>query len=376
MPNIDSPNAVRVNDWERPEKVLIVGDYMWPWYQEVCAKAIEDQGHHVCRYGWFSDFWTLDPQSNSVAYHSLRHRIEYRLGFGPTVSKVENGLIKAAIEFQPTIIWFYNVNLLGPRAVKRLRQALPDTILVQYANDDPFSVKAKRGVWTNFIKSIPFFDFHFAYRHSNIIELKSRGAKNVELLLSYFVPELDFPESEENIPEEFKCDVVFAGHFENDGRIECLEAICAAGYKLNLFGGGWDAARPILNANSPLLAMLPTSSVIGAQYRYAICGAKVALCFFSSLNNDTYTRRCFQIPAMGTTLLCQYSSDVAAMFEANVEAVFFCNKDELVGHLDRLLRDDKWRASVAEAGNRRVLCDGHDVNSRMKLFLSSLFSQD
>jgi hypothetical protein len=354
------------------QRILLVGDYMWPWYQDACADALEFQGCVVERFGWLQDFRHFVEGESEPRYHSIWHRIQYRLHFGPAVWEVNNRLIEVANRFKPDIVWFYNVQLISASVVKKLRRLLPDAFFAQYANDNPFSHSAKPGLWRHYLNSVPLFDVHFTYRHSNIADYRQMGVKKIHLLRSYFIPEVDHPEPQGAIPERFKCAVDFPGHYEDDGRVEMLEAICDAGYKLNLFGGGWDAALPKLRADSPLHRQYPVSPATSADYRYAICGAKVALCFLSTLNHDTYTRRSFQIPAMRTAMLSQYTDDLASLYAPDMEAVFFNNTEELLDKLGKLLAYDDWRESVAVAGYAKVYSAGHDVKSRMKVWLEDV----
>ena len=353
-------------------RILLVGDYLWPWYQEACAKALEFHDCVVERFGWTDDFRHWLPGHSEPVYHSLSHRVQHRLRFGPTVWRVNQRLLKVAELVKPDIVWFYNVQLISPATVKKLRSLLPDTTFCQYANDNPFSQAAKPGLWRNYLASIPYFDLHFCFRYSNFADYQRLGVNEVDLLRSYFIPEVDYPEPRDTIPDRFKCDVVFAGHYENDGRVEMLEAIKEAGYDLQLYGGGWDATFPTLRADSPLRAQYPVSPATGADYRYAICGAKVALCFLSALNHDTYTTRSFQIPAMKVAMLSQQTDDLEDLYQSGVEAMFFGNTDELLNILELLIRDSTLRASIAEAGYQRVYEDGHDVNTRMGVWLEEV----
>jgi len=356
------------------QRILLVGDYMWPWYQDACADALEHQGCVVERFGWLDDFRHWRVGCSEPFYHSLWHRIQYRLRLGPAVWRVNRRLLQVARQFQPDIVWFYNVQLIAPGIVRAMRQALPDATFVQYANDNPFSAAARPGLWRNYLNSIPFFDMHFSYRQNNIADYRRLGAQSVQLLRAYFIPEVDHPEPQAGIPERFKCDVVFAGHYEDDGRVEMLESICDAGYKLNLFGGGWNAALPKLRADSPLRGGYPISPAVGVDYRYAICGAKVALCFLSAVNQDTYTTRSFQIPAMKVAMLSQYTDDLVTMFVPDVEAIFFRNQEELLTKLQTLIADVQRRAAIAEAGYARVYADGHDVRARMGAWLKGVLT--
>jgi len=300
--------------------------------------------------------------------------MQYRFFTGPLVWKIKKKLLDVACETKPDIVWFYNVQLISSDTVRRLRQILPDSVFCQFANDNPFSQSAKPGVWKNFLASIPYFDMHFAYRSSNINDYMQLGAKRIRMLRSYFIPEVDYPVDKNAIPERYLCDVVFAGHYEDDGRVEVLESICDAGFKLNLFGGGWNQALAKLRVDSPLRKKFPIVPATDEHYRFAICGAKVALCFLSTLNRDTYTRRSFQIPAMGTAMLSQYSEDLYSLFASDIETVFFHDAQEAVAKLKHMLENNQWRQSIATEGFAKVYSDGHDVRSRMKTWLLDVLS--
>jgi spore maturation protein CgeB len=360
------------NTMYKKRTILIVGDYMWPWYQEACALALESLGCEVVRFGWFDDFWQWVADHSEPAYQSIFHRIQYRIRSGPTVWRVNRRLLQVAAQIKPDFVWFYNVTLISPTVVSKMRALLPDAVFCQYSNDNPFSKTAKPGIWSNYLESIKYFDLHFVFRHSNLADYQRLGATHVHLLRAYFIPEDEYPVPADQIPNKFKCDVVFAGHYENDGRVEMLEAICAAGYTLNLFGGGWDAAFNQLHPDSPLRAKYPVMPATKADYRFAICGAKVALCFLSTLNQDTYTTRSFQIPAMKTAMLSQYTEDLASLYQSDVEAVFFKDKSELLQQLELLVQDEERRESIAEAGYKKVYSAGHDVKARMNAWLNKV----
>jgi len=353
-------------------KILVVGDFMWPWYQDSCSDALENLGCIVERFGWFKDFRYWVENKSEPRFHTFFHRIQYRFHFGPVVWKVKRRLLIRSKKFQPDIVWFYNVKLISPRVLGKLRKELTNAIFAQYSNDNPFSTAAKLGIWKNYINSIKLFDVHFAYRFQNLEDYRNYGSEKAFLLRSYFVPEVDFPVPENDIPEKFKCDVVFAGHYEEDGRVEMLEAICRAGYKLNLFGGSWNESYRKLKPNSPLLSLFPICPVTNEEYRYAICGSKVALCFLSTLNRDSYTRRNFQIPAMKTVMLSQFTEDLVSLFKPDLEAVFFNNEVELLEKIHLLISDEKLRREIAEKGFIRVYESGHDVKSRMNVWLKQI----
>jgi len=152
---------------------LIVGDYSWPWYQEACVNALNDLGFQAEKFSWFDDFRYRPEGVIEPVYKNLWLRLQYRFNLGPKVREVEKRLINQALDLQPNFIWFYNVRLINPNTVKQLRQKLPNTKFIQYANDNPFSPHAKYKFWSNFIKSIPYFDLTLSYRKNNLEAYKS-----------------------------------------------------------------------------------------------------------------------------------------------------------------------------------------------------------
>lgn len=206
---------------------------------------------------------------------------------------------------------------------------------------------------------------------SNVDEYRRHGGRNVRLLRSYFIPWRHFPL--DVLPAHAALlggDVVFAGHYEPDGRIEYLQAIVEAGFDLRVYGPGWDRA---FRENLPLRDLPATKYLDSEAYNMVLNTSKISLCFLSSLNRDTYTRRCFEIAAAGGFLLSQYSDDLATLFTEGLEAEFFRSKEELLDKIRRYLAYDHLRRSVAAQGRERVHRDGHDVVSRMKQALSVIF---
>lgn len=118
-----------------------------------------------------------------------------------------------------------------------------------------------------------------------------------------------------------------------------------------------------------LAAVFPTEA---EEYAKAIRGARVALCFLSRLNRDTYTRRCFEIPACGTVLASERTRDLQRLFKEDEEAVLFSSPEELVRKVLGLKAETGRRKQIAEAGYRRVQRDGHGVDARMKGFIDLL----
>jgi spore maturation protein CgeB len=347
-------------------KVLIAGDWHSNLHEEAVFLAFQQLGHQPLRFAWHSYFkpnhsWRL------LTTPFLKFQNKYMLG--PLVDKLNQELLNQVKIEQPDLLFVYRGSHIYPDTLKQIHQVSPQTILIGYNNDDPFSPQYPAWQWRHFLAGVPTYDLVLAYRTHNLNEFKAAGAKRVELLRSWFIPDINHPVdlSEEEL-KEYKCDVVFIGHHENDSRLECLELIVKKDWHLNLFGHnyGWNYALK----NSPTLKhKLPLKLVWGEDYNKALSGAKVALCFLSKLNRDTYTRRCFEIPACGTLLLSEYSDDLAGLFKPGVEADYFRSPTEMIQKIELYLSDDLLRNRVATAGQQQAIQGGHDVVSRMRQVL-------
>jgi hypothetical protein len=347
---------------------MVVGPWRWPWYQEAFAEALGSLGHEVVR------FSSREYFEGATGLESVWSRLQERTMWGPRMEKLNRDFFQHAAERKPDVILVYNGMHIQPSSLRRVKRALPRTILAQYANDNPFSPKADFFLWRHLRHSVPLYDIHFAYRHVNLDDLRRRGAKRARLLRSYYLPEKDHridPGVEE---DQFRSDVVFVGHYEADERLAHLEAVAATGARLRLFGHGWDAKS--LAGNSPLRGCFPVRTVLGVDYPKALSGAKIALNFLSKLNGDTYTRRNFEIPACQTFALSEYSTDLASLFEEGKEAEFFRTRDEMLEKIRYYLDHDDERANIARNGYLRLKRDGHDVVSRAKEFLEAIRNVD
>lgn len=348
-------------------KVLIAGDWHSDLHEEEVKRSLQRQGHDVADFRWHGYF---KPGSHVLSrLTNLLKRAQNKYLAGPLVGRVNKDFVDMTLDYKPDVVFVYRGTHIRTSALATIRSALPDCIIVGYNNDDPFSPAQPKYYWRHFLAAIPHYDLMLAYRTANLADFRRHGARRVELLRSWYVPDRNHPvELAVNDRVKYSCDVVFIGHYEADQRRECLEEIVRQGFKLRLFGPTKYWAGP-LRTSVELGALAPVGMVWGEDYNRALCGAKVALCFLSKLNRDTYTRRCFEIPASRTLMLSEYSDDLASLYEEGVEADFFRDKDELIRKIRMYLADEGLRNSVAEAGYRKVTAAGHDIDSRIKMVL-------
>lgn len=344
-------------------RVLIVGDWHSDLHEEAVSCALVSLGHVVNAFKW-CEYFSL---KGSLSYSLLNvvKRLQGKFLIGPLLQRLQKDLLVRVKCFEPEMVFIYRGTHITSTTLKKIKKILPQCVLVGYNNDDPFSIEQPSYFWRHFINGLPHYDLTLAYRHHNLNDFLRAGAKQVELLRSWYIPERNYPVTlSESDKEKYESDVVFIGHYEADGRLEYLEEIVRQGINLRIFGHGyaWD---PILKKSPLLREFAPLRFVWGKDYNNALCGSRIALCFFSKLNRDTYTRRCFEIPAAGTLLLSEYSKDLASLYKQGEEADYFSNIDEMISKIKYYLNDVERRKKVSKAGRECVIADGHDVVSRI-----------
>jgi hypothetical protein len=340
-------------------RILVVGDGHSAIHEVAVAAAFKHLGNSVEAFYWQNYFSSSNPLGK------LWRRAQNKFLIGPTINRLNCDLVKMAVKFEPELIFVYRGTHITRQSLFKLKTLLPGCKVFGYNNDDPFGEGHPPWLWLHFLRSVPIYDIIFAYRRRNIVEYLRLGAKRSELLMPWFRPSIDKP-LEQDEPIKKKYDVVFVGHYENDGRLEYFERISQVNFVFGLFGPGWNLAPKYdwLKSKQPIIA------VRDQLYRETILSSKIALCFFSKLNRDTYTRRCFEIPAMGVCMLCQYSDDLAQIFTDGVDAVFFRNADEMMSKLVYYIKNDQQRERIAANGRLRVLRNKHDIYSRLDYVLN------
>ena len=258
----------------------------------------------------------------------------------------------------------FHKSLAFNQDVIRIIKKRSSSINIIYNNDNICGPLKDKAYWRRLKSAVPEFDLILAYRHSCVENYNKMGAKDVFLLQSYYLPWLHYRKGNTN--KEF--DVVFLGHYENDGRGEILDNLSSKlDGKLIVKGVDWQKYKP-----KAAWSNADQSPVIMSEYAETIRGSKIALAFFSLLNKDDYTRRVFEIPACGALLMAPRTETLKSLYEEDVEAVYFSDQDELVDKVNFYIKNDQARSKIASNGHDRCLNSGYDIYSRMNEWLEYL----
>lgn len=313
---------------------------------------------------WWS-YFKFSPYKSDYDTIALKIQLFYfkfqnKFIVGPAVFKINRDLIRHVKEIKPDLIFIYHGAHIFPSTIRKSRQ--DGSIVFGFNNDDPFSCTTPKYAYRHYIKSLPEYDWIFAYRSKNLADYKKLGFNNTSLLRSYYIKEKNFPIAE--LPtKKYYHDIVFIGHFEDDGREEYIKCLMEDdGIDFHLYGTLWDRSKYAMEIRSRFGEIKPLYD----DYNLALNGTKIALSFLSKTNSDTYTRRSFEIPATKTFMLSQYTNDLNSMFKEGVEAEYFRDKEEMMNKIRYYLKHDTEREKIALAGYERLLRDGHEVKDRAR----------
>lgn len=347
-------------------KILVVGDFHSDFHEQAIYDALLALGFDAHKFAWHSYFGTapyLRDVSRLAFVLRLWPKVQYHFAFGPTVLKMNRDLLRMASEIAPDLVFVYRGTHILPATLKKLKRS--GAVVFGYNNDDPFGSGYSFHFWRHFKRSIPLYDHIFAYRSKNILDYKRIGYNSVSLLRSYYIAERNFPMG--SLPDDsYVSDVSFVGHFEDDGRDECLKDLIDRGVNVKLFGSEWGKSKHYDYFVEKLGPITP----LGKDYNLVINSAKICLVFLSKLNNDTYTRRCFEIPAAKKFMLSEYSDDLKNLFAEGSEAEYFRSREELLEKVAYYLAHAEAREAIALGGFKRVQRDGHEVKDRVKEILT------
>lgn len=289
---------------------------------------------------------------------SLIGRVCRRLNIGHTNKQMQLALLDLVDCEQPIWVHFRLPIDFDRKTIQALKKK--NIIVTQYFNDDPFSKRGPIGLHWKFRHALTAYDAHFVYRAHNIKSYKKSGASHVEHCPPTYDPQRHFIPDPQSDASGYLADAAFIGHWENDWRVECLDALKHHGYSVILKGGMWDAAI----RGREIGSLAPILPVFGAEYNRIYSNVVAGLCFFSKINNDSWTERALEIIAVGGVLVCERTDEALSFFNDREEAYFFSSIEELINIVQELKHDPEGREKVRAAGHARLLKGANTINDR------------
>lgn len=340
-------------------KICVVGDFRHPIHEIGYVKAFKELKIEVATFS-FSKYFL--PSSNIIFKKLNNFQEKYLVGFTPLIIHIAF-LIQLKKFKEPTTLFFYRTRILNPIFFKK---SLKKHTIIIYNNDDPFSSKYPKNYWKNYFELVKYSNHIFSYRKNNINQYQKLGYTNVSLLRSHFDRDFIFPMDLNVRPH----DVSFLGHYENDGRDKLFLKLYRQGINLKIFGPEW--------RNSPIYNELvkyqkkDIQSLNIEDYNQVLNQSKICIVLFSKLNNDQYTRRCFEIPRTKSLMISQYSSEISEIFKENEEIIFFKQAEDLAEKIKYYIRNESVRNLITNNAFTRLNNDGHELRDRASQIIQTL----
>ncbi len=330
-------------------KLLFVGDGSYEMFAKALARAaekIENVEADLFEYG--------DMNIKAIDRSDYLKRAEYHFCIGPDVSDINRQLVELYREKRHDIVFLYSAELIFSKTIAQLKRM--GAYVAVYHNDNPFSPGAKKYRYRHYVRSLKLCDISYSFRKSNISDCEKNGAKVAKLLRGYYMNSRNYYIDDSQIDLEVP-DVCFIGHYENDGRLEYIKGLLAEGITVGV-PEDW---KNIGNSDTKLVYISDTHK----NYNEILNKTKIAIVFLSHLNEDTYTTRCFEIPAVKTMMVAPYNDDMATLYLDGKEAVLYHNVNDFISKIKYYLQNESERAMIADYGYSRVVKDKHEAKDRV-----------
>ncbi len=313
--------------------------------------------------GWINEFrdigWNVIPFSNDYDINTLNifARIRKRFHFGRLHKLMETSLLGLVDSQNPVWVHFRLPVSISKNVILEIKKR--GCLVTEYFNDDPFSAHAKIFYFYKFKKALKHYDIHFVYRKRNVDQFFKSGARLVYHCKPTYDSRRHYIHGDRNI-SNFIADVAFIGHYEKDKRLTYLEALYKSSFKIVLKGGMWNKAI----RNSSLSELGDIVHAFGEEYNYIYSNVVAGLCFFSKINNDSWTERPLEIVAVGGLLVCERTEEAVTYFKDREEAFYFSSTEELIMILNKLKADINERERVRMNGYKKLLNSKNSIADR------------
>jgi spore maturation protein CgeB len=322
--------------------------------------------------GWIRTFSELGleviPFSTDVEYtEGVFTKLKRRFSFGRENREMQSNLLRLAKKAQACWVHFRLPIPISRSTIEELKRL--GYIVTEYFNDDPFSQKSPFGLHWKFKKALPSYDYHFVYRQHNVAAFKRAHATHVGHCPPTWDPSRHYPIYEPD-KIDFKFDAAFIGHFENDCRLEHINALRKAGYTVIIHGSGWPSniKSGLPNGEEPIRPLF------GKDYNRLYQSVHAGLCFFSKINRDSWTERPLEIIAVGGILTCERTDEAVSRFREGEEAFFFSTPGELVEIVQHIKSPSFNRSQMLLAARARLMSNADSISERGKSILDKVLN--
>jgi spore maturation protein CgeB len=334
----------------------VCGDFEWDHYEAMFCRSLRRNGYIVQE---FRFPWKLP---------ALVRKLIYKFPIFSYLLFLNHLFLLFIILFSRLpVVFFWRPVILPPFFFRVLR--FFEITVVIYHNDDPrVSDTSIFSRWYLFNKNVAVADISLFYRDKTMDEYRALCHGKIGLLYP-FVEGVRFSASSnvlclDHYPRG-AFDLVFIGHYEEDGRLDLLTEVVRSGFTVRIYGSGWPQNYSDLGIHNA--SIFP---VYGDSYLSALRSGTFALCLLSKKNRDQYTRRCFEIPLTGVVMISERSDFLEEFFAEGTDVIFFDNLYRLPLVLeDYLTTGSDLLLNISKCAYSKVINSQFEVDFLTKKFM-------
>jgi hypothetical protein len=337
---------------ERRLRILCIGETWWGSDARSAFAALRRLGHSI---DIVDEAHFVPTEWESFAGRALRKAFRSTM-----VGELTHRTRKLVQVLRPDALFVFKGNYVSAELVRDARSS--GALVVNYYPDVSFFTHGPQ-----LPKALLEYDHVFNAKTFGIADMQSHGVRSVSFLPPGFDPEVHRPlELSSAEHQRFSCDVSFIGTW-SPKKEATLAALAEAlpHIELRIWGNQWEK-RQTRSLDRCVMGI----GVTGDDYTRAICASKISLGLLSEArtgasSGDLITARTFQIPACGSFMLHERTSEVAQYFDEGSDAEFFGSSPELISKVAQYLSDDARRGSIARSGRTRSIESNYSVDERM-----------
>ncbi len=304
------------------------------------AKALERLGHQVA---------LIDPWSWLNKPRRFR-RVLHHAGYAGVGLLVDRRVLREVQAAQPDLIWINNGEFLGLEVIQRMRAL--DKPIINYTNDNPFSPE-NRERFARYRAALPFYDLVVVVFADAIEAARKAGARRV--IRKYICADEVAHKPRvlsADIRNQYGSEVVFVGTWMKNQRGPFMAELIQRGVPVSIWGDRWHKAREW----SIIKPHWRGPGVYDDEgYAAIIQSAKICLGLVNKSSGNLHTGRSIQIPALGSLLCAERTSEHLGLYKEGEEAVFWSDAEECATLCKNLLADESRWWEITRRGHERAM---------------------
>lgn len=291
--------------------------------------------------------------------------VRYRMSIGFHNKRLNINIVEAVNRDNYDLVWIDKGVTVEATTLKQIKQRQSTCLIVGYSPDNMAERHNQSKV---FLEGFPYYDYFITTKSYTIDALKKMGGKHILFVNNAYEETFHRPYLlTKQEKERLGGQVGFVGAWEEE-RCRSILYLAQHGIPVRVWGGGqW---LPYKDKYSNLT--IEEQGLFSEDYNRALSAFDISLCFLRKINQDLQTTRTMEIPACGSLLMAERTSEHEQLFKDGEESVFFSTDEELLRHCQYYLIHEEERKRIAMAGRKRCLVSGYSNNETIKNVISQI----